>query len=135
MVIMYCRKSDDENVSTARMTLFTRNSRSIDNIPPTKAALEEHIKRATYQAGHIWGQSLQLQPQLPSPAEWGWEKSGKDFRPIWTMLPIAEKACLKLISCNCTKACKGNCKCFKRNPTAKPICTHLCKCGGTCYKT
>ena len=44
VVIMYCRTSDDEDVNSARMTLFTRNSRSIDNIPPTKAALEEHIK-------------------------------------------------------------------------------------------
>jgi hypothetical protein len=87
VVIMYSRTSDDVDVNTARMTLF-------DNIPPTRAALEEHIKRATYQAGHIWGQTLQLQPLVPSPSDWGWE--------------IAEKACLELTSCNCTKSCKGN---------------------------
>ena len=50
---MYCRTSDDEDVNIAKMTLFTMSSCSIDNISPTKAALEEHIKRSTYQTGHI----------------------------------------------------------------------------------
>ena len=28
------------------------------SIPPTKAALKEHVKRAVYQGGHVWGQML-----------------------------------------------------------------------------
>lgn len=132
IILMYSRTSDDVNVNTARMTLFSKMSRSIDNIPPTKAALEEHIKRAAYQAGHIWGQTLKPQPLVPNPNDWGWEVSENGYKPHWTTLPIAEKACQELISCKCTKSCKGNCKCFKAKPRLE--CTLLCKCGGNCYK-
>ena len=45
-------------------------------------------------------------------------------------LPIAEVACLELISSKCAKSCKGNCNCFKTDME----CTPLCKCDGTCYK-
>ena len=44
----------DEDVNNCRRNLFTKG-RSIENIPPTKVALKEHIRRAIYQAGHIWG--------------------------------------------------------------------------------
>ena len=33
-------------------------------IPPTKAALEERVKRAVYQDGHAWGQMLLPAPEL-----------------------------------------------------------------------
>ena len=44
VVLVYCRTSDDMHVNTARMTLFLQISRNIDNIPPTLAALFQHIK-------------------------------------------------------------------------------------------
>ena len=44
-------------VNDAMKHMFTQNRR-IDNILPTLHALEHHVKRAAYQAGHIWGQSL-----------------------------------------------------------------------------
>ena len=40
------------------MQLFTQKGRSIEGIPPTKAALIQHTKRATYQAGYCWGQVM-----------------------------------------------------------------------------
>ena len=39
-------------------------SRNIDNIPPPQAALDQHIKRSSYQSGHMWGQSREVQPEL-----------------------------------------------------------------------
>ena len=123
------------DVNSARLTLFTRMSRNIDNNPPTKAALEEHIKRAVCQAGHIWGQTLQLQPLLPSPSDWGWEKVEDNYKPKWTTLPVAENACQELTSCKCKKSCRGNCKFYKMwNGNIRPICTPSCKCGGTCFE-
>ena len=31
-----------------------------------------HTKRAAYQAGHCWAQTMIATPELPSPSEWGW---------------------------------------------------------------
>ena len=41
--------------------------KSIENVPPTQAALAQHIKRAANQACHIWGQALEPMQELPSP--------------------------------------------------------------------
>ena len=77
VVIMYCRTSGDMNVNTAGMILFSQMSRNIDNIPPPQAALYQHVKRASYQSGHMWGQSLKVQPELPDVTDWGLEISPK----------------------------------------------------------
>ena len=63
----------------------------MDAIPPTKAALCEHIKRAAYQVGHCWRHNLRSEPSLPSPDEWGWQKSDTQTFPLWTKLPEASK--------------------------------------------
>ena len=110
VVVMYCRTSGDMNVNT----LFSQMPRKFDNIPPPQAALDQHIKRSSYQSGHVWGQSLEVQPGLPDVTYWGLEISQTaGYIPKWTTLPIAEAACLELISCKCAKYCKGNCNCFK----------------------
>ena len=75
VIAMYCRTSGDMNVNTAWMILFSQMSRNIDNIPPTQAALDQHIKRSSYQSGHVWGQSLEVQPELSDVNYWGWETS------------------------------------------------------------
>ena len=38
------------------------------------AALEYHIKRASYQAGCICGQATTRQMGILSPSEWGWKQ-------------------------------------------------------------
>ena len=118
---MYCRTSGDMNVNTAWMTLFSQMSRNIDNIPPPQAALDQHITRSSYQSGHVWGQSLEVQPELPDVSDWGWETSQTaGYIPKWTTLPIAEIACLEPISCKCAKSCKGNRNCFKADLECTP---------------
>ena len=42
-----------QTVNEARQALFAQGNKSIENIPPTQAALAQHIKRAAYQAGHV----------------------------------------------------------------------------------
>ena len=120
------------HVNTARVTLFSQTSRNIVNIPPTKAALDQRIKRSSYQSGHVCGQSLESQPVIPDVTDCG-ERHPKlpiIIIPKWTTLPIADVASLELISCECAKSCKGNCNYFK----ADLECTSLCKCGEPCYK-
>ena len=128
VVLMYDRTSGLHEVNQARQELFCQRSRKLEGNPPTRAALEQHVKRACYQAGHVWSQSLVAHPVLPSPSEWGWEKDGDCWRPHWTDLKEAKDTCYELIQCRCKKACRGRCKCLK----ASLKCTALCKCGGSC---
>ena len=50
VILLYDRTSSLEDINQARKHLFAQKGRSIENIPPTKAALVQHIKRAVYQA-------------------------------------------------------------------------------------
>ena len=40
----------------------------MDALPPSRAALIQHIKRAVYQGGHCWGKML----QVSHPATFSW---------------------------------------------------------------
>lgn len=133
VVLMYDRTSNANKVDHARQCLFTRGNRQLENIPPTRAALQQHILRATYLCCFIWGQCLVKEPSLPSPEHWGWEKDaneGRRWRPTWTTLPEAQNSCYELIHCGCKQSCRGRCKCIKANLK----CTALCACGGDCSK-
>ena len=130
VVLLYDRTSSLEHVNEARKELFTKKSRTIDRLPPTQAALIQHIKRAAYQAGHCWAQVMIAAPELPSPGDWGWKRKdqGCGWEAFWTALPEATQACRELICCGCKKECRGRCKCQK----AALQRTALCNCGGLC---
>ena len=129
VALLYDRTSSQEHVNDARKQLFTQNCRTIDALPPTRAALIQHAKRAAYQAGYCWGQMMIPAPELPSPSEWGWVQRDSGCWDIyWTTLPEATLACRQLLRCSCKKGCRGQCKCLK---AALP-CTALCYCGGLC---
>jgi hypothetical protein len=130
VIIQYSRTCPFTSVNEARQSIFAQGTRSIENIPPTKDALEQHIKRAAFQAGQIWGQTLAPLQELPSPSEWGWQQCQEGWRPFWSTLPEAAKACNELIKCGCKKACRGLCKCTKANLA----CTALCYCKGNCFQ-
>ena len=84
VVLMYGRSSNKEHVNDSRIELFAQKGRAFDSILPTKAALVEHIKRAIFQGGCVWGKELlTLSPQLPSPANLGWTRgSGNQWEPV-----------------------------------------------------
>lgn len=129
VVLLYDRTSSLDHVNEARKVLFTQKGRQLDQIPPTKAALLQHVRRTVYQAVHCWGQMLIRTPELPSPNEWGWQQSSTGcWEPRWTTLPEATDACRELLRCGCKKGCGGHCKCLK----ASLKCTALCHCGGQC---
>ena len=128
VIVMYDRGSPETGVNSARQMLFTHKGREIENIPPTKDSLTQHLLRVGYEAGHVWGQALIKAPVLPSPADfgWVWEASSGQWIIKWMTLPPAGQACRAVIKCGCTKGCKGQCKCHKSDLP----CTTLCKCGG-----
>ena len=64
-----------------RLGLFARKQRLYDAIPPTKAPLIQHTRRATYQACCILGEASVCQMEFQSLSDWGWKKKifGKLF--------------------------------------------------------
>ena len=70
-VLLYNKSSTLEDVNEARMELFCRENKSMENIPPTSDALLQHAKRATYQAS-IWISSHNSQQNQSTPDCWGW---------------------------------------------------------------
>ena len=71
IVLLYDRTSPKMKVNEARRMLFTQKGRSLELIPPTRAALVQHVKRALYQEGYCWGQVTTPMAVLRSPSEWG----------------------------------------------------------------
>ena len=126
VVLLYHRTSNCDDVNSCRRELFC-NGRAIDNIPPTQDALHQHVRRAAYIGGYVWGSSLLPVMDLPSFETYGWNA---DATPHWTNLPQASKGLQELVKCGCTKGCSGNCKCSR----ASLPCTELCKCKGTCTR-
>ena len=126
-ILLYDRTSDLVCIDEARKHLFTKKGRAMDAIPPTRAALVQHIQRAVYQGGHCWGKVFQVSFDLPSPGNWGWTDPN-NWKPLWTTRPEASKSSRELLCCGCKKECRGQCKCKR----AALRCTALCLCGGDC---
>ena len=128
VILLYGRTSTCTDIDKARQKLFARKN-NVELISPTKAALEEHIKRAAYQGGHVWGQVLLPVSELPPATSWGWTKSEKGlYEPHWTRLPQAAQTCRELLLCKCKKGCVKRCM-YKK---AALDCTALCLCEGEC---
>ena len=127
VILMYDRTSDVLEINKARKELFTKKSRSLENLPPTQAALKEHTKRASLQ-GQSRIKATELDQPLPNPGDFGWSKDQDGWQPVWTTLPQAQQSCYELIQCSCRRACSGRCKCAK----AALKCSELCACSGDC---
>ena len=134
VVLMYDKTSPLTSVNLLRKELFTRG-RSIEKIPPTSGTLLQHDRRAAFQGGHCWGKTADKQMLLPPPELWGWHKKSVDgqYVLLWTLDPIASKACKQLIKCNCSMKdgifrCNGRCSCRR----STQHCTELSKCKGLC---
>ena len=127
-VLLYDKQSKIDRVDLARRALVAKG-KTVDRIPPTSAALIQHAKRATYQAGHVWARSLEKCPNLPDVLLWGWTiNDDNSISPFWTHLKEASTACSEFLKCKCKKGCKSACKCKK----ARLSCTELCLCNGKC---
>ena len=127
VILMHDKTSECFRMNEAKKKLFIYKSKSLENIPPTKAALEQHIKRASLQA-HCWSQALVKNPRLPGPSEWGWVHKMGEWQQIWTTLAEDAKSCNELICCEYKKSCTGRCTCVSTGLK----CTALCLCLGDC---
>ena len=96
VVLLYSKTCNTVEVNEARRILFARDNRSIENIPPTTAALKEHILRCILQVSK-WFQSLNKQYDNRDPCLWGQQRVENKVLPRLT----------ELIQCNCKKSCSG----------------------------
>ena len=71
VILLHDHTSNLDCVNQAWKQLYTQKGRSIDGIPPTKAALIQLMitKWATYQAGFCWGKVVIAAPELPSQSD------------------------------------------------------------------
>ena len=128
-VILYDKTSDSEHVNETREDLFCQKSRTMEKLPLTRDALLQHSKRAAYQAG-VWSISDRSEHKCPTPEGWGWTLKGQSlsWKPVWSMLPIASKACSELVKCNCKSqiGCVGRRACRKAGCSCTELCTFHC---------
>ena len=120
------------SVNETRLQLFARKGRDVNNIPPTKGALIQHVRKAVSQARHYWNQVSKLIMNLPPPEGWGHPGTGK-WTVVWSHLPEASKVCSELPNCSCTKGCERRCTCRPAALSCSATsCATLCKCEGSC---
>ncbi|KAL8570748.1 hypothetical protein ACOMHN_006898 [Nucella lapillus] len=128
VVVMYSKSCGMGRVNEARFRLFTSGKKTLEALPPTQAALYQHIRRAVLQ-NIFWTQATSVHQDIPDFHDWGWHKdSNGGWLPFWTTLEDSSKACSILLQCGCAKSCTGNCKCCR----AGVRCTSVCKCEGGC---
>ncbi|CAG9821995.1 unnamed protein product [Phaedon cochleariae] len=114
-VYMYgIRDETCSGVNEARKHMFATENKHIGAIPPSLEAFVQHMKRAAFQSGHIWGRALE-NSLPPSPEGWGWKKEGDTWVPLWSELPEIWSACRALDKCGCKSGCDTKrCSC-RRN--------------------
>jgi hypothetical protein len=127
VVTLYCKAFDGIKVNEARRYLFASRGKAIENIPPTAAALNEHVKRSVLQA-QKWYDCLEAHRIEMDPVNWGWIKEDDEFVPVWSILPDVSNVAKALISCGCTSCVAARCKCKKSGLK----CTELCGCRTKC---
>jgi hypothetical protein len=112
VVLLYDNECVGLSLSQTRKVLFTSKSRSLEHMPPTFAALQQHILRAAFQSGHLWGQALKSNPVVPNVQEWGWCKNQQgELVPNWSNLPPVSDVCRELVKCGCRSGCSFRCSC------------------------
>ena len=109
------------SVNKARYLVFCSTACEERQLPPTRDALCQHIKRASFQAS-VWRQAS------PSPLDHGWKNEDGVLLPVWMTGPSAPSCLTELVRCSCKKSgCQSQrCSCS----LAKLPCTNMCKCVG-----
>lgn len=114
-----------KSLSDCRRVLFVVENKTIDKVPPTRNTLEQHVKRALFQA-NVWTQCLEKRSIVLMPTDWGWtnDNMGK-YVPTWTTIPVLAEHCREIISCGCKAKCT-KCSCVKEGMKCTQLCTCTC---------
>lgn len=125
---LYDAKSKEVNLNAVRRDQYD-GVKSLTKIPTTKHAFLQHVNRAAYQAGHVWGQAHLAIPSPVDITKWGWIESGTKLLPFWSTLPDVWEKCQLKKKCHCKKKClPSRCPCL----IAGIPCKYECRCKGAC---
>ena len=117
-----------QSIDEARYVLFCTKNHLSQQLPPTRDALRNHVKRANYQAA-IWKHALQAKPDIPSPEGHGWTLHENILQVHWMDAQPAPHALMQLASCGCKADCETRrCSC----KASELGCTDACKCPSSC---
>ena len=113
------------SVKELRWLFFPKKQAQPERLPPTKAALDETINRANYQA-MVWLNDIETNHLLPSPENFGWKLENDEWIPVTTTLLPAPPAIIHFVKCGCMKdrCSTSRYQCQK----AGLGCTDLCGC-------
>ena len=127
IVSAFQNSTDKISVNELRYILFNKVDAKIENLPPTKDALTQHIRRVNYQT-LVWRQCLDSKPELPSPLNSGWVLIDHQLNPVlFTQDPVSVE-CVQLVKRNCTSA-GFKCRTKQWTCTKKNIgCIQSCAC-------
>jgi len=112
-----------------RYILASTTDRSAAQLPPTKDAFEQHVKRARYQVA-MWCRSHDPNPEAWNPDDNGWELSEDGhLQPVMYTKESAPKEVRNLTHLYCTdEECtiQNKCQCIQIGL----VCTEFCTCFG-----
>ena len=129
VVYVYLRKFNFIDFDELHYQMFV-NSSSNDfrTLPPSKDALFQHLLRASYQSGWVWGNSLLLEAP-PQKESWGWRIHGGSLKFNWKTIDCYDKLVKLAVVCQCRSNKCLNCKCAKSNVK----CLRFCNCSRKCH--
>ena len=71
VIRLYSKTPNIEEMNKTRRILFSRDNKVIENIPPTKGALRQHVLWSVLQSSK-WRQSLWKEFNGRDACQWGW---------------------------------------------------------------
>ena len=112
------------SVNDLRYKMFCKGKHlQSHQLPPSRSALINHIKRANFQA-YIWKHALEQNVNV-TPNGQGWRMNNSCLEIDWTDQPPAADAVMALVCCGCKGQCKTRrCSCVVN----KLPCTEACAC-------
>jgi hypothetical protein len=132
LIGVYTKRVDmlGSSLAEVRANKFLNNkSTLLKLLPPTEDAYMQHLKRAAL-ATIIDKRAHVAKPVIPSIEDYGWTVSGDKWTPVTSTTPLWPQKMAQSITCGCTKGCKGNCSCAKK----QVACYIGCKCTGSLEK-
>jgi len=105
---------DAATIDHSRLEIFSRAKKGLDQLPPTRDALELHVAPANHQAT-IWLQTDKENMSIAPPTESSaWKNAPTGLEIVWSRLPPVPQACLELLICGCKNGCVTiRCTCYK----------------------
>ena len=120
----------EDSLGAHRVKAFLKSTDDdLRKLPPSRAALEQHVKRSCYQAGYLWQES-ESDLILPNPTEWGWrfDEASNGFVPRWSSSKSSVDLEKFITTCSCKTAKCKRCKCAAGNMA----CIRMCGCDRKC---